>query len=192
MRETLKKRKRGKRGTKRHNKAGVINRITRTRQFLDYRIGSDLTPSILQPYAATRLSRSYRRHKTKHNYGNDIGTFYYNLIVFKNVLLVPSRNPDAMVSIKERLLNSIPQGAALGRFLDRPYIIHNIRRLREQLSGDFVYPVRGTSEHTQLLGLVEDIKGIIKVPLHQRARVPPVMERQTRARESPTSVYDLV
>ena len=138
------------------------------------------------------MSRSYRRHKTKHNYGRDIGTFYYNLIVFKNVLLVPSHNPAAMVSIKERLLNSIPQGAALGRFLDRPYIIHNIRRLRQLLSGDSVYHERGTSEHTQLLGLVEDIKGIIRVPLNQRVNVPPVMERQRRARSFPTSIYDLV
>ena len=195
MYQTFNKQRNSKRRNNTHrrikNKAGV-NRVTHMRNFLTEKIGNDLTPLVLKPYAATRISRNYSRHFTRDNYAKDVITFYNNLIMFKNVLIQLNPVPAVMEQKRINLLNTIPVGRTVGAFLNKPYILYSINLLRTKLSNNFTFPQRGSVDYIQLLGLIDDILGIMKKSFHNKELpIPPIIERAPRIVSSPTEIENL-
>ena len=188
--KTFRRKKSKKRGTLKHytllNKAGTINRISRIREFLDDRIGSDLTPSILRSHAATRIARSYTRSRS--SYAKSIIPFLHYLMAFYSHLNQPITNTAFVKLIKTRLLTSMPDGTRLERFLNSPNLSIKLEQLRVKLnephpnkiilpSGEYVASGTLTPQFSELILLVLDLKTIIEQELSRHITIPPYNRR---------------
>ena len=179
--------------TQTYKTGGVGRKTNRVKlvQVLTRQKTGEIIPEIIRPYAATMIQRHSRRHQNWLEYGREIGNFFNNLIRFKNVV------PDSHVplarknEIKDNLMQSIPLGRTLERFLNKPGLAHNITELKTTLNNDFTFPQRNTGEHNQLMSLLNETRVMIGKEIHKRVMVPPIPERATRARSSPTSMLNL-
>ena len=171
-------------------KAGV-NRITHVRDFFTEKIGEDLTPMIVNPYAATKITRNVWRYATRNRYTKDIILFYTNLIMFKNVLVQANPNPTIREEKRINLLKTIPVGRTVGAFLNRPYIAYSINLLKTKLQNNFTFPQRGSVAYIELLGLIDEIRVIMKKGLDEKQLPYPLpLQRTQRIVSSPREILD--
>lgn len=176
---------------RRSKKKAGVNRITHVRDFLTKKIGDDLTPMIVNPYAATKITRNVWRYATRNRYAKDIILFYTNLIMFKNVLVQANPNPTIREEKRINLLKTIPVGRTVGAFLNRPYIVYSINLLKTKLQNNFTFPQRGSVAYIELLGLIDEIRVIMKQGLDEKQLpYPPPLERTQRIVSSPRELLD--
>lgn len=173
-RQNYKKRIPIKLGTKKHYKAGVINRVATLRDFFDSRPGPDLTPFIVEPYAVTKVSSAYRAHYTrsKISYAKSIVPFLKWLQMLHMVLGMNVRNPLPMITIKTNLLLYMPDGLILENFLSIPNLNNAITELSTKLNENFIIPRQGTNDHRQLFRLVVYLRTVIQEALAQHIVIP--------------------
>lgn len=182
-RSTLKHRA-NKRGTRKHytllNKAGAIdengnstdtiNRVATLRSFLETRPGPDLKPFVLEPYAATRLVRSYT--KSRSSYARAIIPFLKYLKWFFMYINTPFSNPPVLAKIKSSLLRTIPDGMRLEKFLNTPGLSANITLLQEKLNEPHPSDKRSI-EFQELHNLVSSLKITLELELARHITIPP-------------------
>ena len=179
--------------TQTYKTGGVGRKTNRVKlvQVLTRQKTGEIIPEIIRPYAATMIQRHSRRHQNWLEYGRKIGNFFNNLIRFKNVV------PDSHVplarknEIKDNLMQSIPVGRTLERFLNKPGLAHNITELKTTLNNDFTFPQRNTGAYNHLIWLLNETQVMIDKEIHKRVIFPLIPQRSVRARSSPTSVLDL-
>jgi len=173
--------------------SGTRKKINRVRlvQVLTRQKTGERMSEIVRPYAATMIQRHSRRHQNWLDYGQEIGEFFNNLIRFKHAVMDPNINQARKNEIKDNLIQSIPLGRTLERFLDKPGLAHNITELKTTLNNDFTFPQRNTGAYNHLIWLLNETKVMIDREIHKRVNIPLIPQRSVRARSSPTSVLDL-
>ena len=202
MSKTFRRKKSDKRGAKKHrtykhrvrkhyafldragaidaqgNRTDTINRVTTIRDYLNSLPGSeDRTPFVLKPYAATRIARSYTKYRSK--YAKSLLPFLRALGFYKGIIETPVSSPAAMRKIKNFLLEHMPDGMQLERFLNTPNISSRITLLHEKLIGPEAHrqkPEYGTDEHMELFILVKFLVDTLKQELQKHITIipPPV------------------
>ena len=171
--------------TQTYKTGGVGRKTNRVKlvQVLTRQKTGEIIPEIIRPYAATMIQRHSRRHQNWLEYGRKIGNFFNNLIRFKNVASNPLNiSLERQNEIKDNLMQSIPLGRTLERFLNKPGLAHNITELKTTLNNDFTFPQRNTGEHNQLMSLLNETRVMIGNEVYARVNIPPIPERATRAR----------
>ena len=183
-RKTFRRNNSNKRGTRKHytiiNKAGAIdetgnrtdtiNRVATLRSFLETRPGPDLQPFVLEPYAATRISRAYT--KSRSSYARSLLQFLKYLKSFFVYINTPFSNPPVLAQIRSKLLRSIPDGMRVERFLAIPGIGANITQLQEKLNEPHPSDKRSI-EFQELYNLVNSLKITIERELARHITIPP-------------------
>ena len=183
-RKTFRRNNSNKRGTRKHytilNKAGAIdetgnrtdtiNRVATLRSFLETRPGPDLQPFVLEPYAATRISRAYT--KSRSSYARSLLQFLKYLKSFFVYINTPFSNPPVLAQIRSKLLRSIPDGMRVERFLAIPGIGDNITQLQEKLNEPHPSDKRSI-EFQELYNLVNSLKITIERELARHITIPP-------------------
>ena len=160
------------------NRTDTINRVTTIRDYLNSLPGSeDRTPFVLKPYAATRIARSYTKYRSK--YAKSLLPFLRALGFYKGIIETPVSSPAAMRKIKNFLLERMPDGMQLERFLNTPNISSRITLLHEKLIGPEAHrqkPEYGTDEHMELFILVQFLYNTLKQELQKHITIipPPV------------------
>ena len=160
------------------NRIDTINRVTTIRDYLNSLPGSeDRTPFVLKPYAATRIARSYTKYRSK--YAKSLLPFLRALGFYKGIIETPVSSPAAMRKIKNFLLERMPDGMQLERFLNTPNISSRITLLHEKLIGPEAHrqkPEYGTDEHMELFTLVKFLVDTLKQELQKHITIipPPV------------------
>jgi hypothetical protein len=197
MKKTFRRKNTNKRSTNKHykllNKGGVItrkgyipdpsNRVAILRDFFHARPGQDLTPFIVEPYSAIKLSSTYRGHssRTRINYMKSLLPFLSHLRQLQMRLSLPLYNSISMIQIKTNLLATMPDGMTLERFLNTPGVNVRITELRDILNGNFIDPerptneyltLRRTPEYRTLFLLVGNLRATIQEALSQHIRIP--------------------
>ena len=158
------------------NKVRLVQVLTRQKT------GERIT-ELPRQYSSTMIQDKYRRHKKWLTFGKDIGKFFNDFILFKNVASNPLNIPlERRNQIRDNLRQSTPVGRTLGRFIDTPDIAPKITELKTRLTHNFTFPQMGTEEHTQLKTLINDIRTRIGNEIYARVNIPPIPERATRAR----------
>ena len=183
-RKTFRRNNSNKRGTRKHytllNKAGAIDetgnrrdtisRVATLRSFLETRPGPDLQPFVLEPYAATRISRAYT--KSRSSYARSLLPFLKYLKSFFVYINTPFSNPPVLAQIRSKLLRSIPDGMRVERFLAIPGIGDNITQLQEKLNEPHPSDKRSI-EFQELYNLVNSLKITIERELARHITIPP-------------------
>jgi hypothetical protein len=183
-RKTFRRNNSNKRGTRKHytllNKAGAIDEtgnrtdtismVATLRSFLETRPGPDLQPFILEPYAATRISRAYT--KSRSSYARSLLPFLKYLKSFFAYINMPISNPPVLAQIRSKLLRSIPDGMRVERFLAIPGIGDNITQLQEKLNEPHPSDKRSI-EFQELYNLVNSLKITIEIELARHITIPP-------------------
>ena len=161
------------------NRTDAINRVTTIRNFLDSLPGlEDRTPHTLEPFASTVIARSYTKYRSK--YAKSILPFLRVLGAYKGILEMPIvHNRPAATNIKRLLLERMPDGMKLERFLNTPNISSRITLLHEKLIGPEAHrqkPEYGTDEHMELFTLVKFLVDTLKQELQKHITIipPPV------------------
>ena len=200
MSKTFRRKKSEKRGAKKHrtykhrvrkhyaflNKAGAIdaqgnrtdtiNRVTTIRDYLNSLPGAeDRTPFVLKPYAATRIARSYTKYRS--SYAKSLLPWLRALGFYKGIIEMPVSTSTK--KIKNFLLERMPDGMKLERFLNTPNISSRITLLREKLLGPEAHrnkPEYGTDENIELFTLVNFLFTTLKRELQKHITIipPPV------------------
>ena len=189
MRKTFRRKNSNKRSTKKRNvrkhytllnKAGVIdengnrtdtiNRVATLRSFLETRPGPDLKPFVLEPYAATRLVRSYT--KSRSSYARSLLPFFKYLKSFFMYINTPFSNPPVLAQIRSKLLKTIPDGMRVERFLNTPGLSANITLLQEKLNEPHPSDKRSI-EFQELYSLVSSLKITLELELTRHITIPP-------------------
>ena len=200
MSKTFRRKKSEKRGAKKHrtykhrvrkhyaflNRAGAIdaqgnrtdsiNRVTTIRNFLDSLPGlEDRTPHTLEPFASTVIARSYVKYRSK--YAKSLLPFLRVLGFYKAIIETPVSSSTK--GIKNFLLQHMPDGTQLERFLNTPNISSRITLLHEKLIGSEAHrnkPEWGTDEYVELLALVQFLYNTLKHELEKHTTIipPPV------------------
>jgi len=158
------------------NRTDTINRVTTIRDYLNSLPGAeDRTPFVLKPYAATRIARSYVKHRSK--YAKSLLPFLRVLGFYKAIIETPVSSSTK--KIKSFLLEHMPDGMQLERFLNTPNISSRITLLHEKLIGpeaDRNKPEWGTDEYVELLTLVQFLYNTLKQELQKHITIipPPV------------------
>ena len=183
-RKTFRRNNSNKRGRRKHytllNKAGAIDEtgnstdtismVATLRNFLETRPGPDLQPFILEPYAATRISRAYT--KSRSSYARSLLQFLKYLKSFFVYINTPFSNPPVLAQIRSKLLRSIPDGMRVERFLAIPGIGDNITQLQEKLNEPHPSDKRSI-EFQELYNLVNSLKITIERELARHITIPP-------------------
>ena len=203
MSKTLRRKKSDKRGAKKHrtykhrvrkhyaflndagaidaqgNRIDTINRVSTIRDYLNSLPGlEDRTPHTLEPYAATRIARSYVKYRS--SYAKSILPFLRALGAYKGILEMPIvHNRPVATKIKRLLLERMPDGMFLEKFLNTPNISSRITLLQEKILGPEAIrskPEWGTDEYTELLSLVQFLYNTLKQELQKHITIipPPV------------------
>ena len=200
MSKTFRRKKSDKRGAKKHrtykhrvrkhyaflndagaidaqgNRIDTINRVTTIRDYLNSLPGlEDITPHTLEPYAATRIARSYTKYRS--SYAKSILPFLRVLGFYKGIIETPVSTSTK--KIKNFLLEHMPDGMQLERFLNTPNISSRITLLQEKLIGPEAHrnkPEYGTDEYMELLTLVRFLFNTLKQELQKHITIipPPV------------------
>lgn len=188
MRKTFRRKNSNKRSTKKRNvrkhytllnKAGVIDEngnrrdtismVATLRSFLETRPGPDLQPFVLEPYAATRISRAYT--KSRSSYARSLLPFLKYLKSFFVYINTPFSNPPVLAQIRSKLLRSIPDGMRVERFLAIPGIGANITQLQEKLNEPHPSYKRSI-EFRELYNLVSSLKITLELELARHITIP--------------------
>lgn len=132
---------------------------------------------MLKPYAATRIARSYTKYRS--SYAKSLLPFLRALGFYKGIIETPISSPAAMRKIKNFLLERMPDGMQLERFLNTPNISSRITLLHEKLIGPEAHrqkPEYGTDEHMELFILVQFLYNTLKQELQKHITIipPPV------------------
>ena len=160
------------------NRIDTINRVTTIRDYLNSLPGAeDRTPFVLKPYAATRIARSYTKYRS--SYAKSLLPWLRALGFYKGIIETPISSPAAMRKIKNFLLEHMPDGMKLERFLNTPNISSRITLLHEKLIGPEAHrqkPEYGTDEHMELFTLVNFLFTTLKRELQKHITIipPPV------------------
>ena len=156
------------------NKVRLVQVLTRQKT-------GERIPQLPRQYSSTMIQDKYRRHTKWLTFGKDIGKFFNDFILFKNVASKPLNIPlERQNEIRDNLRQSIPVGRTLGRFIDNSDIIPYITELKTKLTHDFTFPEMGTEEHTQLIILINNIRTLIGNEIYARVNIPTIPERTTR------------
>lgn len=167
-----------------------INRVRLVQVLTRQKTGEKMS-EIIRPYAATMIQRHSRRHQNWLDYGQEIGEFFNYLLRFKYVVMNPNINQAIKNQLKDNLIQSIPVGRTIERFLNKPGLAHNITELRTTLNNNFTFPQRNTGEYNHLIWLLNETQVMIDKEIHKRVNFPLLPQRTVRARSSPTTVLDL-
>ena len=200
MSKTFRRKKSDKRGAKKHrtykhrvrkhyafldragaidaqgNRIDTINRVTTIRDYLNSLPGlEDRTPHTLEPYAATRIARSYTKYRS--SYAKSLLPWLRALGFYKGIIEMPVSTSTK--KIKNFLLEHMPDGMKLERFLNTPNISSRITLLREKLLGPEAHrnkPEYGTDENIELFTLVNFLFTTLKRELQKHITIipPPV------------------
>ena len=158
------------------NRTDTINRVTTIRDYLNSLPGSeDRTPFVLKPYAATRIARSYTKYRS--SYAKSLLPWLRTLGFYKGIIEMPVSTSTK--KIKNFLLEHMPDGMKLERFLNTPNISSRITLLREKLLGPEAHrnkPEYGTDENIELFTLVNFLFTTLKRELQKHITIipPPV------------------
>ena len=200
MSKTLRRKKSDKRGAKKHrtykhrvrkhyaflndagaidaqgNRIDTINRVTTIRDYLNSLPGlEDRTPHTLEPYAATVIARSYTKYRS--SYAKSILPFLRALGAYKGILEMPIvHNRPVATKIKRLLLERMPDGMKLEKFLNTPNISSRITLLQEKILGPEAIrskPEWGTDEYVELLTLVQFLYNTLKQELQKHITIIP-------------------
>ena len=158
------------------NRIDTINRVSTIRDYLNSLPGlEDRTPHTLEPYAATRIARSYVKYRSK--YAKSLLPFLRALGFYKGIIEMPVSTSTK--KIKNFLLEHMPDGMQLERFLNTPNISSRITLLREKLNGSEAHrnkPEYGTDENIELFTLVNFLFTTLKRELQKHITIipPPV------------------
>ena len=158
------------------NRIDSINRVTTIRDFLNSLPGlEDRLPHTLEPYASTTIARSYVKHRSK--YAKSLLPFLRVLGFYQAIIETPVSTSTR--TIKNFLLEHMPDGMQLERFLNTPNISSRITLLHEKLIGpeaDRNKPEPGTVEYTELHSLVQFLYNTLKRELQKHITIipPPV------------------
>lgn len=200
MSKTFRRKKSDKRGAKKHrtykhrvrkhyafldragaidaqgNRTDSINRVSTIRDFLNSLPGlEDRLPHTLEPYAATRIARSYTKYRS--SYPKSLLPWLRALGFYKGIIEMPVSTSTK--KIKNFLLEHMPDGMKLERFLNTPNISSRITLLREKLLGPEAHrnkPEYGTYENIELFTLVNFLFTTLKRELQKHITIipPPV------------------
>ena len=200
MSKTFRRKKSDKRGAKKHrtykhrvrkhyafldragaidargNRTDGINRVTTIRDFLNSLPGlEDRTPHTLEPYASTTIARSYKKYRS--SYPKSLLPWLRVLGFYQAIIETPVST--STTKIKNFLLEHMPDGMQLERFLNTPNISSRITLLREKLIGPEAHrnkPEPGTVEYTELRTLVRSLYNTLKHELQKHITIipPPV------------------
>ena len=158
------------------NRIDSINRVTTIRDFLNSLPGlEDRLPHTLEPYAATRIARSYTKYRS--SYAKSLLPWLRVLGFYKGILETPVSTSTKR--IKQLLLEHMPDGMQLERFLNTPNISSRITLLREKLLGPEAHrnkPEYDTIEYMELSTLVQFLFNTLKHELQKHITIipPPV------------------
>ena len=158
------------------NRTDTINRVTTIRDYLNSLPGAeDRTPFVLKPYAATRIARSYTKYRS--GYAKSLLPFLRVLGFYKAIIETPVSTSTK--KIKNILLERMPDGMKLERFLNTPNISSRITLLHEKLIGPEAHrnkPEYGTDEYIELFTLVQFLYNTLKQELQKHITIipPPV------------------
>ena len=158
------------------NRIDTINRVTTIRDYLNSLPGAeDRTPFVLKPYAATRIARSYTKYRS--SYPKSLLPWLRALGFYKGIIEMPVSTSTK--KIKNFLLEHMPDGMKLERFLNTPNISSRITLLREKLLGPEAHrnkPEYGTYENIELFTLVNFLFTTLKRELQKHITIipPPV------------------
>ena len=200
MSKTFRRKKSDKRGAKKHrtykhrvrkhyafldragaidargNRTDGINRVTTIRDFLNSLPGlEDRTPHTLEPYASTTIARSYKKYRS--SYPKSLLPWLRVLGFYQAIIETPVST--STTKIKNFLLEHMPDGMQLERFLNTPNISSRITLLREKLIGPEAHrnkPEPGTVEYTELRIIVQFLYNTLKQELQKHITIipPPV------------------
>ena len=200
MSKTFRRKKSDKRGAKKHrtykhrarkqyafldragaidaqgNRIDSINRVSTIRDFLNSLPGlEDRLPHSLEPYAATRIARSYTKYRS--SYAKSLLPWLRALGFYKGIIEMPVSTSTKR--IKQFLLEHMPDGMQLERFLNTPNISSRITLLHEKLIGPEAHrnkPEYGTDENIELFTLVNFLFTTLKRELQKHITIipPPV------------------
>ena len=155
------------------NRTDSINRVTTIRDFLNSLPGlEDRLPHLLEPYASTTIARSYVKHRSK--YAKSLLPFLRVLGFYQAIIETPVSTSTR--TIKNFLLEHMPDGMQLERFLNTPNISSRITLLHEKLIGpeaDRNKPEPGTDEYAELLTLVQFLYNTLKQELAKHTTIIP-------------------
>lgn len=155
------------------NRTDTINRVTTIRDYLNSLPGlEDRTPHTLEPYAATRIARSYTKYRS--GYAKSLLPFLRALGFYKGILETPVSTSTK--KIKNFLLERMPDGMQLERFLNTPNISSRITLLHEKLIGPEAHrnkPEYGTDEYIELFTLVQFLFNTLKQELQKHITIIP-------------------
>ena len=158
------------------NRIDTINRVTTIRDYLNNLPGlEDRLPHSLEPYAATRIARSYVKYRS--SYAKSLLPWLRALGFYKGIIEMPVSTSTK--KIKNFLLEHMPDGMKLERFLNTPNISSRITLLREKLLGPEAHrnkPEYGTDENIELFTLVNFLFTTLKRELQKHITIipPPV------------------
>ena len=155
------------------NRTDTINRVTTIRDYLNSLPGAeDRTPFVLKPYAATRIARSYTKYRS--SYAKSLLPWLRTLGFYKGIIEMPVSTSTK--KIKNFLLERMPDGMKLERFLNTPNISSRITLLREKLLGPEAHrnkPEYGTDENIELFTLVNFLFTTLKRELQKHITIIP-------------------
>ena len=155
------------------NRTDTINRVTTIRDYLNSLPGlEDRLPHTLEPYAATRIARSYTKYRSK--YAKSLLPFLRVLGFYQAIIETPVSTSTR--TIKNFLLEHMPDGMQLERFLNTPNISSRITLLHEKLIGPEAHrqkPEPGTVEYTELHSLVQFLYNTLKQELQKHITIIP-------------------
>ena len=158
------------------NRIDTINRVTTIRDYLNSLPGlEDRLPHSLEPYAATRIARSYVKYRS--SYAKSLLPWLRALGFYKGIIEMPVSTSTKR--IKQFLLEHMPDGMQLERFLNTPNISSRITLLHEKLLGPEAHrnkPEYGTDENIELFTLVNFLFTTLKRELQKHITIipPPV------------------
>ena len=158
------------------NRTDTINRVSTIRDFLNNLPGlEDRAPHTLEPYAATTIARSYVKYRS--SYAKSLLPFLKVLGFYQAIIETPVSTSTR--TIKNFLLEHMPDGMQLERFLNTPNISSRITLLHEKLIGPEAHrqkPEYGTDEHMELFTLVKFLVDTLKQELQKHITIipPPV------------------
>lgn len=200
MSKTFRRKKSDKRGAKKHrtykhrvrkpyafldragaidaqgNRIDTINRVTTIRDYLNSLPGlEDRLPHTLEPFASTVIARSYTKYRS--SYAKSLLPWLRALGFYKGIIEMPVSTSTK--KIKNFLLEHMPDGMKLERFLNTPNISSRITLLREKLLGPEAHrnkPEYGTDENIELFTLVNFLFTTLKHELQKHITIipPPV------------------
>ena len=155
------------------NRTDSINRVSTVRNFLNNLPGlEDRTPHSLEPFASTVIARSYTKYRSK--YAKSLLPFLRVLGFYQAIIETPVST--STTKIKNFLLEHMPDGMQLERFLNTPNISSRITLLHEKLIGPEAHrdkPEYGTDEYMELFTLVQFLFDTLKQELQKHITIIP-------------------